>query len=132
MIKQDYLIRMIQEVIALLANVILNQKKLLEKEWSTYDHLTQSILGLSTEDLLHTDADTLIDRYGNDSNRFGKLELAAMYQLRLAEELKDDNLVYRSKLQQEALAMLKYIQEEGDTFSVSRLMVISHLEKNIR
>lgn len=40
MIKQDYLVRMIQEIISLIANAILNKKKLRKQEWVEYDCLT--------------------------------------------------------------------------------------------
>ena len=37
MIKQDYLLRMIQEIISLIANAILNKKKIRQQEWVEYD-----------------------------------------------------------------------------------------------
>ncbi len=37
MIKQDYLIRMIQEIISLIVNAILNKKKFRKDEWTEYD-----------------------------------------------------------------------------------------------
>ena len=132
MIKQDYLIRMIQDILALLVNVLLNKKKLREQEWSEYDHLTTRILGCSTEELLHADASTLIKKYTDEDNSFEKLELAAVYQLKLAEGLRDDSLVYRAKLKEEALQILKYIQKEGNTFSLTRVQLINSLEKDIR
>lgn len=132
MIKQDYLIRMIQEIIALLVNVILNKKKLRQQEWSEYDYLTTRILGFSTEEFLHTDAETLKQKYENDPNPFEKLELAAMYQLKLADEMKDDSLVYRSKLQNEALQLLNHVQKNSDTFSLPRIQLIQQLEKLLK
>ena len=39
MIKQDYLIRMIQEIISLIVNAILNKKKFRKDEWTEYDCL---------------------------------------------------------------------------------------------
>ena len=110
MIKQDYLIRMIQEILALLVNVILNKKKLRQHEWEEYDDLTKQILGYSTETLLDKSASMLIEEYSKDTDCFDKLELAAMYQLKIADSLNDDNLVLRSKLRHEALQLLKYIQ----------------------
>ena len=132
MIKQDYLIRMIQDILALLVNVLLNKKKLREQEWSEYDNLTTRILGCSTEDLLHAEANTLIEKYAAEDNSLEKLELAAVYQLKLAGELKDDSLVYRAKLKHEALQILKYIQKEGNTFSLSRVQLINALEKELK
>ena len=43
MIKQDYLLRMIQEIISLIANAILNKKKIRQQEWVEYDCLTGQI-----------------------------------------------------------------------------------------
>ena len=43
MIKQDYLIRMIQEIISLIVNAILNKKKFRKDEWTEYDCLTRQI-----------------------------------------------------------------------------------------
>ena len=131
MIKQDYLVRMIQEILALLVNVILNKKKLRQQEWEEYDDLTHRILGCSIEQMIEMDADELIQKYDNDVDKFGKLELAAMYFVRIANDMKDDNLVFRAKLQQEALKLLTYIQEKGDTFSLPRLQVIQVLKRGL-
>ena len=129
MIKQDYVIRMIQEILALLVNVILKKKKLRQQEWEEYDNLTTRILGCSTEQMLEMDAETLIERYANDADKFDKLELAAMYFIKVSDDMKDDSLVFRSKLRQEAVRLLKHIQEHGNTFSLPRLQIIQYLEK---
>lgn len=131
MIKQDYLVRMIQEILALLVNVFLNKKKLRQQEWEEYDDLTHRILGCSTEQMVKMDADELIQKYDKDVDKFGKLELAAMYFVRIASDMKDDNLVFRAKLQQEALKLLTYVQEKGDTFSLPRLQVIQVLKRGM-
>lgn len=131
MIKQDYLIRMIQDILALLVNVFLNKKKLRQHEWEEYDNLTTRILGCSTETLFEMDAEQLIDKYKGEADGMDKLELAAMYFLKVADDLKDDSLVFRSKLRHEALQLLKYIQKQGNTFSLPRLQIIQLLEKSI-
>lgn len=128
MIKQDYLIRMIQEILALLVNIILKKKKLRQKEWEEYDNLTTRILGCSTEQMLEMNAAMLIEKYANDIDKYDKLELAAMYFIKVADELKDNNLVFRSKIQQEALQLLKYIQERTKTYSLPRIQIIQLLE----
>lgn len=131
MIKQDYIIRMIQEILSLLVNVILKKKKLRQSEWEEYDNLTMRILDCSTEQMLEMSAEMLIEKYTNDREKFDKLELAAMYFIKVAEDMKDDNLVFRAKLQQEALKLLKYIQQTGDTFSLPRMQIIQLLEKTL-
>ena len=75
MIKQDYLIRMIQEIISLIVNAILNKKKFRKDEWTEYDCLTRQILGVSQEELLSMSLDEMIDCYEGDPNRMGKIEL---------------------------------------------------------
>ena len=52
MIKQDYLIRMIQEIISLIVNALLKKKKYRWNEWTEYDGLTRQILGFPTDELL--------------------------------------------------------------------------------
>ena len=59
MIKQDYLIRMIQEIISLIVNAILNKKKFRKDEWTEYDCLTRQILGVSQEELLSMSLDEI-------------------------------------------------------------------------
>lgn len=129
MIKQDYVIRMIQEILSLLVNVILKNKKLRQFEWEEYNNLTMRILGCSTEEMLGMNAEMLIEHYANDADKFDKLELAAMYFIKVANDMGNDSLVFRTKLKQEALVLLKYIQEKGNTFSLSRLQIIQLLEK---
>ena len=122
---------MIQDILALLVNVFLNKKKLRQHEWEEYDNLTTRILGCSTETLFEMDAEQLIDKYKEETDGMDKLELAAMYFLKVADDLKDDSLVFRSKLRHEALQLLKYIQQQGNTFSLPRLQIIQLLEKSI-
>ena len=59
MIIQDYLIRMIQEIISLIVNAILNKKKFRKDEWTEYDCLTRQILGVSQEELLSMSLDEI-------------------------------------------------------------------------
>ena len=61
MIKQDYLIRMIQEIISLIVNAILNKKKFRKDEWTEYDCLARQILGVSQEELLSMSLNEMID-----------------------------------------------------------------------
>ena len=53
MIKQDYLIRMIQQIVSMIVEALLHKKKIRQKEWEDYDHLTRQILGTDTRDLLN-------------------------------------------------------------------------------
>ena len=44
MIKQDYLIRMIQEIVALLVNALLRRKRIRQEDWSEYDAMASQLL----------------------------------------------------------------------------------------
>ena len=128
MIKQDYLLRMIQEIITLLVNALLNRQKIRKESWVEYDDITRQILELPSENLKDMSADEIIQRYEDDLNRMGKIELAAMTMLKIADEMEDEQLVMKSRLRQEGLALLEYVQAEGDTYSIQRMALIAMLK----
>lgn len=129
MIKQDYLIRMIQEIVSLIVNAILNKKKIRQKEWMEYDGLTQQILGFPTKELLNMSTQELIERYNEDSDKADKIELAAMNMLKLSEDI-EDNILLKSRLRQDGLQLLKYVQKADGAYSLQREYVIKLLEVN--
>ena len=128
MIKQDYLLRMIQEIITLLVNALLNRQKIRKESWVEYDDITRQILELPSENLKDMSADEIIQRYEDDPNRMGKIELAAMTMLKIADEMEGEQLVMKSRLRQEGLALLEYVQTEGDTYSIQRVALIAMLK----
>jgi len=128
MIKQDYLLRMIQEIITLLVNALLNRQKIRRENWVEYDDITRQILALPSENLKDMSAEEIIQRYEDDPNRMGKIELAAMTMLKIADEMEDEQLVLKSRLKQEGLALLEYVQAESDTFSIQRVAFIDMLK----
>ena len=128
MIKQDYLLRMIQEIITLLVNALLNRQKIRKESWVEYDDITRQILALPSENLKDMSADEIIQRYEGDPNQMGKIELAAMTMLKIADEMEDEQLVMKSRLRQEGLALLEYVQAEGDTYSIQRVALIAMLK----
>ena len=125
MIKQDYLLRMIQEIITLLINALLNRQKIRKESWVEYDDITRQILGIPSENLVDMSADEIIARYQDDPNQMGKTELAAVTMLKISDEMGDEQLVLKSKLKQDGLALLEYVQTKGDTFSIQRVALIS-------
>ena len=129
MIKQDYFLRMIQEIITLLVNVLLNRQKIRKESWVEYDDITRQILGIPSENLVDMDAEEIIKRYVDDPNRMGKTELAAMTMLKIADEMEDSQLILKSSLQQEGLSLLEYVQEKSGTFSIQRVALIGMLKK---
>ena len=128
MIKQDYLLRMIQEIITLLVNALLNRQKIRKESWVEYDDITRQILELPSENLKDMSADEIIQRYEDDPNRMGKIELAAMTMLKIADEMVDEHLVQKSRLKQDGLALLEYVQTKGDTYSIQRMALIAMLK----
>ena len=128
MIKQDYLLRMIQEIITLLINALLNRQKIRKESWVEYDDITRQILGVPSENLVDMSAEEIIDRYKDDPNQMGKTELAAVTMLKISDEMGDELLVLKSKLKQDGLALLVYVQTKGDTFSIQRVALIAQLK----
>ena len=128
MIKQDYLLRMIQEIITLLINALLNRQKIRKESWVEYDDITRQILGVPSEHLVDMSAEEIISRYQDDPNQMGKTELAAVTMLKISDEMGDEQLVLKSKLKQDGLALLEYVQTKGDTFSIQRVALIAMLK----
>lgn len=128
MIKQDYLLRMIQEIITLLVNALLNRQKIRKESWVEYDDITRQILGLPSENLVDMSADEIIDRYKDDPNQMGKTELAAVTMLKISDEMGDEQLALKSRLKQDGLALLEYVQAEGDTYSIQQMALITMLK----
>ena len=128
MIKQDYLLRMIQEIITLLINALLNRQKIRKESWVEYDDITRQILGVPSENLVGMSADEIIDRYKSDPNQMGKMELAAVTMLKISDEMEDEQLVQKSRLKQDGLALLEYVQANSDTFSIQRVALIAMLK----
>lgn len=120
---------MIQEIISLISQAMLNKKRLRRQEWVEYDCLTRQILGFPTDQLMGMDVQELIDRYQGDPDQMGKIELAAMTLLKMSEEVEYD-LLHQSKFRQTGIALLKYVQEAGTTFSIQRIQLIQLLEMN--
>ena len=128
MIKQDYLLRMIQEIITLLVNALLNRQKIRKESWVEYDDITRQILEVPSENLKDMSVEEIIQRYEDDPNRMGKIELAAMTMLKIADEMEGEQLVMKSRLRQDGLALLEYVQTEGDTYSIQRVALIAMLK----
>ena len=124
MIKQDYLIRMILEIITLIANALLNKQKIRPQSWVEYDCLTRQILEIPSDQLKDLSPEEIIDKYEGDTNRMGKIELAAMTLLKISDELEADNLLLKCKLKQNGIELLKFVQTQGDTFSIQRMAIL--------
>ncbi len=130
MIKQDYLLRMIQEIIALIVQALLNKRKIDKSSWTAYDNLTTQILGFPANELLAIHPQELIDRYQGDADSWGKCELAAMTLLKMSDEMSNEQLVEKSRAKQNGIALLEYVQANSPTFSLQRIQLIEVLKRN--
>ena len=126
MIKQDYLIRIIQEIFTAIANMLLKRKKITQKEWSEYEDTAQKILGVNMMQLQTMRAEDILSLYDTQAD-LEKIELAAMVMLKIADETKDD-LLLKTKLQQDGLNILEYVQTHGTTYSLQRQLLINLLK----
>lgn len=127
MIRQDYLIRMIQEMISLVLTAMLNKKKLKKDEWKEYDYLSKQILGYSPEQLMNMSTQELVDSYKDDPDNIQKIELAAMTMLMITEDMELD-LLQKSKLRQDGITLLQYVDKEDNSFSLQRKQLLEMLE----
>ena len=94
------------------------------------------LTGVTTESVAYfikkrgLDMQELIEQYEGDPDRMGKIELAAMTLLKMSDETDADHLLQKSKLRQEGMELLKYVQKAGNTFSIQRVALIHLLEMN--
>lgn len=125
MIKQDYIIRMIQEIISLIANVIIKKRKLDKKELDTYEYTTHEMLGVSPKELTDMSTDELISQYSDSENGMEKLELIAVSLLLFSEETPASDLLLKSRLKQDGIFLLKYLQKNSGSYSLQREFIIN-------
>lgn len=125
MIKQDYIIRMIQEIISLIANAIIKKRKLDKKELDTYEYTTHEMLGVSPKELTDISTDELISQYSDSENGMEKLELIAVSLLLFSEETPASDLLLKSRLKQDGIFLLKYLQKNSGSYSLQREFIIN-------
>ena len=126
MIKQDYLIRMLQQVISAIVEALLHRKPMRKQEWEEYEGIARQVLGFSTEELRTMDIQEVLTRYEHDKDQMDKIELAAMVLLKIADDAENDP-VLKAKLRQDGTALLEYVQRHGHTYSLQREMLIAML-----
>ncbi|MBO5380982.1 MAG: hypothetical protein J6A40_02675 [Bacteroides sp.] len=128
MIKQDYLLRMIQEIIALLVQALISKRKIAENDWAQYDNLSTQLLGATTADLSRMDADAIIARYQDNPDKWELCELAATLLLKLSDEADDAQVVTKARLRQNGTSLLEYVQANGPNFSLQRSQLLQLLK----
>lgn len=127
MIKQDYLIRMIQQVISAIVEALLHRKPMRKQEWKEYEGIARQVLGFSTEELRTMDIQEVLTRYEHDKDQMDKIELAAMVLLKIADDTESDQIL-KAKLRQDGTTLLEYVQQHGQTYSLQREMLIAMLK----
>lgn len=130
MIKQDYLLRMIQKIIAMLVQALISKRKIAENDWAEYNNMTTQLLGMPTSDLSRMDADEIIARYQDHPDKWELCELAATLLLKLSDDADDDEIVMKSRLKQNGIALLAYVQAHSPTFSLQRNQLLQLLTQN--
>lgn len=124
MIKQDYIIRMIQEIISMIVTVIIKKKRLDNKELEKYEYNTHEMLGVSPKELMDISTDEIISQYSTSENGMDKIELIAVSLLLFSEETANDQLLLKSRLKQNGLFLLKYLQQNSNSYSIQREMLM--------
>ncbi len=124
MIKQDYIIRMIQEIISMIVAAIIKKKRLDNKELEKYEYNTHVMLGVSPKELMNISTDEIISQYSTSENGMDKIELIAVSLLLLSEETANDQLLLKSRLKQNGLFLLKYLQQNSNSYSIQREMIM--------
>lgn len=128
MIKQDYLLRMIQEIIALIVQALISKRKIAENDWAEYDNLSTQLLGATTADLSRMDADAIIARYQDNPDKWELCELAATLLLKLSDEADDAQVVTKARLRQNGTSLLEYVQANSPNFSLQRSQLLQLLK----
>ena len=127
MIKQDFLIRMIQQIISAIAEVILYRKPIQRKEWKEYNGIARQILCFPIEMLKTMDIKDVLEQYKNDNEQMDKIELAAMLLLKISDETDSDSAL-KAKFRQDGISLLEYVQQHGHTYSLQREILIKILK----
>ena len=130
MIKQDYIVRMIQKIISMIAQALLNKQKISRPTWQEYDSITLQILEVSSERLTDMTPEEIIDYYQTGNDPIEKIELAAMTLLKIADEIEDEQFLLKSKLFQNGLHLLKHVQQKNQAFSIQRMNLIQLLDSH--
>lgn len=129
MIKQDYIIRMIQEIISAIAESILKRRKLEIRDRNEYDNIARQVLGMNFSELSTTDSKEIIDRYSGNDEGTEKLEFIAVSMLMMSEE-EDKDLLLKSRLKQSGAELLKHVQQNSHDYSLQREALIRMINMN--
>ena len=69
MIRQDYIIRMIQEIFAAIANLILRRKHISKSDWEEYESTARQVLEITPQQLEEMDGQTILEKYSQKQYR---------------------------------------------------------------
>ena len=72
MIRQDYIIRMIQEIFAAIANLILRRKHISKSDWEEYESTARQVLEVTPQQLEEMDGQTILEKIQSGERRNGE------------------------------------------------------------
>ena len=124
MLKKDYLIRQIHELVRVLFELLLKSKGNSQKEEKEIFNQAYSFLNLTKEDLLERSSDQIIELFENETLGLEKLELVGFLlfnEFKFADDFKDEYLLQLSK------DILTYVDRHSDSYSLERQMVFQQI-----
>lgn len=129
MIKQDYIIRMIQEIISAIAEVLLKRKKLDINDMNEYNNIAKQVLGMNFSELSAINSKEIINTYSENDEGTDKIEFIAVSMLLMSEEENNDMLL-KSRLKQSGAELLEHVKKSSNNFSLQREALIKLININ--
>ena len=126
MIKQDYIIRMIQEIISSIAAALLKKKETSIDKMNEYNNITKQLTGMDFTELLDIDTNYIKDKYSATDDDFSKLELMAVSMILISDNTEND-LLLKARLRQNGKDLLEYVHHNSKDFSIQREAIIKML-----
>jgi hypothetical protein len=114
MIKSDYLIRQLAQLIQALIELIFRSEKLLPEEKIDLSKQACKLLELKEADLLILSGDQLIDLFSQQPLGLEKLEIAAYVLLLNQQKMKAQQLLF-------------YVDQYSDCYSLNRKIILDKL-----
>lgn len=108
----------------MIVTAIIKKKRLDNKELEKYEYNTHEMLGVRPKELMDISTDEIISQYSTSENGMDKIELIAVSLLLFSEETANDQLLLKSRLKQNGLFLLKYLQQNSNSYSIQREMLM--------
>jgi len=125
MLKKDYLIRQIHELVRVLFELLLKTKENPQKEEREIFNQAYSFLNLTKDDLISRTSGQIIELFENETLGLEKLELLGFLlfnEFKFADDFKDEYLLHLSK------DILTYVDQHSDSYSLERQMIFARMK----